>query len=273
MSQKNLKRRNHEVPKGLLKNWLGTEGKKQGLHYVDLTNGNLMFEEGRNANFAITDFLYVPVRENDERDDALEDWFAVDEGSLADFARCRTDRDFNNLTEKVLNKAIRACISLGQRSAYSMYMAMNVFQMGATAPHAAAVDNFSRSVGSKFMAFRNWDFLVLYDLPVPVLISDRPFLDLTPRNMDLVMISLGPRSLLLGSAPSSAGRSEMLIAVQKATPDHRRIAALHNQACIAMARHWVVAGTRTELEAIASSLTPEKVLERRQTDRVILGAV
>lgn len=52
-----VKRRNHEVPKGLLKNWLGRYGSEEGLHHVDLTNGNLRFEKGREANFAITAFV------------------------------------------------------------------------------------------------------------------------------------------------------------------------------------------------------------------------
>lgn len=272
MSQGTVKRRNHEVPKGLLRNWLGQDGSKEGIHFIDLSNGKLRFEQGKNANFAITDFLYVPERENGERDDGLENWFSVDEDGLAQFARRAGDGSLSSLSEKSVNQAIRACIALGHRSAYSMYMAMSALGPSNGSRHITAVDNVVNSIAHKFQAFRNWEFLILYDLPVSLFISERPFLDFTPRDADMVMMPLGPRSLMLGSPPSAANRAEMQINVQKATSIHRRIAEMHNHASIEMARQWVIAGTRAELGSIASDLTPEKVMKRRQTDRVIIEA-
>lgn len=269
MSRQTVKRRNHEVPKGLLRNWLAQDGSKQGLHFIDLSNGKLCFEQGRNANFAITDFLYVPERDNGERDDALEDWFSVDEDGLAHFARGAENGSLGSLSEKRLNQAIRACIALGHRSAYGMYMRMLALGPITGSPHVTAVDSVLSSIGHKFQAFRNWDFMVLHDLPVSLLISEQPFMDLTHRETEGVMIPLGPRSLMLGTPPATANRSEMQIGVQRATPAHRRIAEMHNQFAIEMARQWVVAGTGAELSAIASNLTPEKVMIRRKTDRSI----
>ncbi len=57
------------------------------------------------------------------------------------------------------------------------------------------------------------------------------------------------------------------------TPEHERIAKMHNHASVEMARQWVVAASRAELEAVRAELTPEKMLTRRRTDRVIVSHV
>ena len=114
-----VKRRNHEVPKGLLKNWLSSRGVDEGFHYVDLSTHDLRFEKGKEAKFAITDYLYVPERKEGKRDDALENWFSVDENGLAQFARSAAAGKLQSFKNpKFLNQAIRGCIALGSRNAY-----------------------------------------------------------------------------------------------------------------------------------------------------------
>lgn len=267
-----VKRRNHEVPKGLLKNWIGQEGGKEGLHYVDLSTGALHFEEGREANFAITDYIYVPERFDGVRDESLENWFSVDENGLAVFAQkaaAGTLASFTN--QKLINQAIRACIALGSRSAYGMYMAMTAIPLDTGSLHEAAVANILRSIGQKFTAFKTWNFIVLYNLPVPLFVSEKPFLDLTFRGIDMVSMALGPRSLMMGTPSDEPDRLQMSLGVGPGGPAHARIANMHNHATIEMARQWIVGGSRSELEAILPELTPEKVLTRRKTDRVIVG--
>lgn len=268
-----IKRRNHEVPKGLLKNWLGRKDSKEGFHYADLSTGVLHFEEGREASFAITEYIYVPERYNGARDDALEDWFSVDENGLAVFAQraaAGTLASFNN--EKLIIQAIRACIALGNRSAYGMYLAMTAIHYETGSLHEAAVANVLRSIGQKFTAFKTWDFMVLYDLPVPLLVSEKPFLDFTFRGFDTVVMALGPRALMMGTPSANPGRSQMSLGVGPAGPEHASIAKMHNHATIAMARQWIVASSRSELDAVHSELTPDKVLNRMKTDRVIVSA-
>lgn len=271
MSVNVVKRRNHEVPKGLLKNWLGSEGGQQGVHYVDLSSGVLKFEKGKEAAFAITDHLYVPQRQNGVRDDALEDWFSIDENGLALFASSAATGTLESFTNhKMIKQAIRACIALGSRSAYNMYMAMSVMQPATGSLHEAAVANVLNSIGHKFKVFSRWKFLVLYDLPATLLISERPFIDFTIRGFDMVAMPLTPRALLLGTPPDQAGRSTMQLGVGPAGPQHHRIVQMHNRASVEMARQWMVGGTRSELEAIQAELTPERVLARRRTDRVVI---
>ena len=114
-----VKRRNHEVPRGILKNWLATASGRRGFHYVNLENGSLCFESGVQAKFAITEYLYVPLVARLQRNDALENWFSVDENGLAPFARAAQAGQLNEFqNKKLMNQAIRACIALGYRSAY-----------------------------------------------------------------------------------------------------------------------------------------------------------
>lgn len=274
MSKKIVKRRNHEVPKGLLKQWLGSSASKDGLHYVDLSDGSLKFEPGREAAFAITDYLYVPQRSDGERDDSLEDWFSVDENGLALFAQSAATATLESFTnQKMINQAIRACIALGSRSAYGMYMAMSVIEPESGSHHEAAVDIVLQSIGQRFKLFSTWKFLILHDLPIPLLISERPFLDFTHRGSNMVAMPLAPRVLLLGTPSDPPGGPMMQLAAGRAGPEHQRIARMVNQMSVEMARQWMVGGTRGELEAIQHELTPEKVLERRQTDRVITTRV
>lgn len=269
-----MKRRNHEVPKGLLKNWLGSEAGHEGAHYIDLSSGVLKFEKGKEAAFAVTDYLYVPERPNGERDDALEDWFSIDENGLALFALSAATgalKSFTNL--KMINQAIRACIALGSRSAYGMYMATSVIGSTTGSRHEAAVANVFRSIGHKFKTFSTWEFLVLYNLPVPLLISERPFVDFTTRRIDMVAMPLAPRALLLGTPPDQTSGSMMPLRVGPAGPQHHRVVEMYNDASVEMARQWIVGETRSELEVRQAELTPEKVLARRRTDRPFIESV
>ncbi len=270
MSEKIVKRRNHEVPKGLLKNWLGSESGDEGFHYIDLSTGMLKFERGKEANFAITDHLYVPQRSNGERDDTLEDWFSVDENGLALFARSAAAGALESFTnQKMINQAIRACIALGSRSAYGMFMTMSAMEPANGSHHEAAVANLFSSIGRKFKAFSTWRFTVLHNLPVPLLISERPFMDFTIRGFDMIAMPLSARVLLLGTPPDKAGEP-MRLGFGPAQSEHHRVVEMHNHASVEMARQWMVAGTRGELEAIQAKLTPERVLARRLTDRIVI---
>ncbi|OEC93541.1 hypothetical protein [Rhizobium sp. YK2] len=149
-----------------------------------MKDGSLHFEEGKGANFAITDHIYV-LEWNGERDDSLENWFSVDENGLAVFAHAAdgTLPSFNN--EKLMVQAIRACIALGSRSAYGMFLAMSFLQPETEAVHEAAVENVLPSIGQKFRDFATWDFRIFYDLSIPLVVSERPFLDFTFRGFSM----------------------------------------------------------------------------------------
>lgn len=122
MTKAPLKKRNHTVPRCLLKNWVSVRGGESGISYFDIERQQKFFERGKNARFAIFDYLYVPYREDGRRDDSLEDWFSKDENGLALVAKAAHDGELGKLTKmKYINQAARACIALGYRSPYQMY--------------------------------------------------------------------------------------------------------------------------------------------------------
>lgn len=265
-----VKRRNHEVPKGLLKNWLGSRGTVEGFHYVDLSTQDLRFEEGREAQFAITEYLYVPERSDGRRDDSLEDWFSVDENGLAQFARSAAAgklQSFRN--QKLLNQAIRGCIALGSRNAYSMYMATQAMHPVNQSVHELSVANVLNSIALKFKMFASWQFTILHDLPAPLLINERPFMEITPLRLESVAMPLSPRTLMVGTPNGALGENRMKISWLQAGPEHCNIAAIVNQFTLKMARQWIVANSYEELDALQSELTSERLRERMQTDKLI----
>jgi hypothetical protein len=83
----NKKRKNHEVSKCLLLNWLHDTILPVGIHYFDLQQYEQKFEVGRRANFAATEYLYTPAVSARERQAAVEDWFSVDETALGMLAK------------------------------------------------------------------------------------------------------------------------------------------------------------------------------------------
>lgn len=266
-----VKRRNHEVPKGLLKNWLGNRGAEKGFHYFDLTNHDLRFEKGKGARFAITDYLYVPEREDGKRDDELENWFSVDENGLALFSRSAAAGNLQNFNNpKLLNQAIRGCIALGSRNAYSMYMVMKAMEPATHTLHELSVANVLDSIALKFRIFASWQFTVLYDLPVPLLINERPFMEITPRQLESVAMPLGPRTLLVGTPNDVPSETEMKISWVQATREHHKIAKIVNHFTLEMARQWIVAESKEELSNLQLELSPEKLKKRMQTDQVIV---
>lgn len=89
----------------------------------------------------------------------------------------------------------------------------------------------------------------------------------------MVLMPLGPRALMMGTSGNRPSASEMQLGVGSARPAHERIAKMYNHASVEMARQWIVTESRAELEAIHRELTREKVLTRRQTDRVIVSNV
>lgn len=276
--EKVVKRRNHEVPKGLLKNWLSTSSGQTGHHYIGIapSTSGPTFETGGNANFAITDYIYVPFVNSTERDDTLEDWFATDESGLAPFAKAAQSGQLDEFDNpKLMNQALRACVALGYRSAYHFFMVAELLDQNdeiseTGAPHFEAVRNAWSVFDLKFKQFLNWDFLVLHDLPGSLMVNEQPFRDWTLRKgvPAMVTMALGPNTLLVGSPPKDVMRRETHIRVS-AAPERSKLVELHNHIVVETARQWIVATNEAQLAEIAPRLTDELVLQRRRTDREV----
>jgi hypothetical protein len=274
MNQK-VKRRNHEVPRGLLKNWISGSGDSSGHYYlnVPVDDERVRFEQGDAANFAITDYLYVPIVSGTVRDDSLEDWFAVDENGLAPFAKAAQNGDWSNLgNNKMMLQAIRACIALGFRCSYQFYsMGMMLeassgnFEKGI---HQGIIENARKLFALKFKQFCNWHFRVFYGLPGSLMINEQPFRDWTMRGVAMVTMPLGPNALLVGKPASDPSRRAMEIAIGPAS-DRLELVNMQNHVVIETARQWVVSIDENQLRSAAPSLTSMLVERRRMSDRSI----
>jgi hypothetical protein len=277
MNESPVKKNNHEVPRGLLKNWLSNRRGLPGHHYIKVGSDRPTFEQGRNAKFAVTEYLYVPYVSASQRDDSLEDWFAVDENGLARFAQAAQRGNLRPLAkQKAVEQSIRACIALGVRSAYHFFMIANWFNQNPEfqtedTVHLQAVQNARTMFEVKWTQFKNWNFTVLFNIPTTLLINEQPFRDWTLRENgpELVTMPLGPHTLLVGSPPQISNRRFMEIGV-KDHSDDRSVAQFHNLSVIETARQWVVGTSESQLDAIAASLAKPEIERRTKTDRGVL---
>ena len=58
---RSAKRRNHTVPKALLKHWRTAVDGTVGYWVLDCDTGQVAFKPGSEASFAVSEFRYVPV--------------------------------------------------------------------------------------------------------------------------------------------------------------------------------------------------------------------
>lgn len=274
---RNSKSKNHEVSRCLLVNWLDETVAPSGVHYFDLQKFQQRFEVGKRANFAVTEYLYTPAVNARERQAAIEDWFSVDETALGLLAKAAHRGSPGEFPEdsRFHSRAIRACVSLGCRSAYSFYLVALLpglaDTLGVDTAHQALVANCFNHITKKFAAFSNWDFSLLYDLPSDLLINEQPFRDWTLRTAvpPFVSMPLSPRALLIGRPPQDTRRSEMSLAWIPA-PSRKEFVARHNGFVVETARQWVAAPNRDALSRVAPNLTEERVRQRMATDSYVL---
>lgn len=276
-----IKKKNHTVPRGLLKNWVGKSNGKVGLHYFDIIGGKQKFEPGNKAKFAITDYIYVPIDADGKRDDELENWFSVDENGLAAVATTIFQKQVSQpIKPKLLAQFVRSCIALGYRSDYQF------LRSGAEHPfrsdqdtensvHNRAINNFKQLFSVKIEQFKDWRFTILYNLQKNLLIGDQPFFDATIRNppTDFVSMPIAPNALLFGSStgmPPDQIRSSVAV-VDAST--NLKIVEKHNRFVIERARKWVVAKTPEELKAITSEFSAEKMSHRIGLERKVLFGI
>jgi hypothetical protein len=275
---RNIKQRNHEVPRGLLKNWKGLKWGKPGFHYHDLSDFRTKFELGEKAKFAITEYLYVPHNEEGGRNDELEDWFSVDESGLAVLSKIAQDGRPNAVTDGlVIKQAIRACVALGYRNAYQFYkvgelLARNGVPVESGGVHQGMVANAWATYRRKFAQLLNWDYHIFFDLSVDLLINERPFHDWTISRtpMSYVTMPLGPSAMLVGMPPADTKRRNLTVS-WRGISSRPNLAEMHNIFVLETARQWVVARTEAQLTAVAPELTKDHVEKRQALDRYVFA--
>lgn len=271
------KRRNHTVPKALLKRWRVENGGHQGHWVLDCDTGAVSFHLGKEASFAIRDYCYVPVRSTPgggaHRDESLEDWFSVGESALAN----TTDvilRGGGRMKQCDFDQLLAAAILLGYRSAYEYQMMEKAIRTAS--PQASAdevgsltVDHFRNLYRLKLAEFSDWSFSIFHGFPAPLVVCDRPLFDMTLHRSatQTVLIPLGPDWLLVGS-PRKAG--EALRDGISSYPATEKLMEMANRFTVERARHFVV-GTREQLLHIASqNFSGEQFAKRKAADSLVL---
>jgi hypothetical protein len=239
-----------------LKNWVWEHG-RVGTRYLDCTNGEVRFDEGKKSHFANEEYIYVPLG-SDAEDDASAQGPAIQEAGLARFLRAaQLGKPEEAGTIAEVQRAVQDCVELGLFSAYqrdaheatARYAQEPMFE---DEIRAAVVDDIRRVYAGMRKQLALYDFSVLYGLPTPLLISEAPFIDWRTRAtpaLPYVSLPLGPYCLLVG-APS--GRSSRVGPVVWKSAAAMGPLKDHNRQIVEHARSWLVATTDDQLVAVQS---------------------
>ena len=240
----------------LLKNWIWEHG-RIGTRYLDCTDGEIKFDEGKKSRFAAEEYIYVPL-DKEAHDDASVEGPAIQEAGLARFLRAAQlgkPEEAGTIVE--VQRAAQDCMELGLFSAYQL-SAREAFARYTQEPmfedeiRAAVVSDIQRIYAGMREQLALYDFSVLYGLPTPLLISESPFIDWRVRAspaLPFVSLPLGPYCLLVGAPSGRSSRIGPVVwksaAAMGPLKDHNRQIAEH-------ARLWLVATTDDQLIAVQS---------------------
>jgi hypothetical protein len=238
----------------ILKNWVWEHG-HVGTRYLDCTDGNIKFDDGKKARYANESIFYVPLGHSADAtaDDAGP---AIHEGALARFLRAAQlgKPEEAGLVVDV-QRAAQDCVELGLVCAYQDD-AQRALAHYALEPmfedeiRAAVVADIRR----KYLGLRTqlalYDFTVFHGLPAPLLISEAPFIDWRVHAQPVqpfVTLPLGPYCLLVGTPSGKKSRAGPVLwksaSVMGPFKDHNRY-------IVERARRWIVATSDDLLIAV-----------------------
>ncbi len=275
---KPAKRRNHTVPKALLKRWLAEVDGTQGHWVLDCDTGKVTFKPGTEASFAISEFRYVPVRapkgQTPYRDETVEDWFSQGENDLARITDHILNKQSLGGRDNAVGGFIQAAILLGFRSAYEYEMLESVMlskepQLPGDEIGRRVVDHFRAAYSHKLTQFANWDYLVIHNPGEALLVCDRPMFDMTIHRLrqEMLVIPLAPSLMLVATPPSDRGRQSLSFSVSDKST--REIATLANRFAVERARQFIV-GRRDQLEAVQHSIVSSAFQTRKADDQFVI---
>lgn len=243
-----------------LKNWVWEHG-HIGTRYLDCVDGEIRFDEGKKARFAAKKIFYVSL-ESDVDDEAHRAGPAIHEEKLARFLRAaQLGRPEEAGPAADVQRAAQDCVELGYICAYQQD-AQAALARYALEPmfedeiRAAVI----KDIRSAYMGLREqlamYDFTVFHGLPVPLLISEAPFIDWRVRAQPaqpFVSLPLGPYCLLIGTPSGKKAR---------AGPVRWKGAGAmgpfkdHNRHIVESARLWLVATSDEQLAAVEDRFKP-----------------
>ena len=245
-----------------LKNWLWEHG-RIGYRYLDCSDGQVKFDEGKKARCAAEKHCYVSLAKDADAD-AHAAGPAVHEAGLARFLHAaQLGRPEVAGTVLEVQRATQDCIELGlvcayqadARAAQARYSAEPMFD---DEIRAAVIADIRRKYMGLREQFTLFDFTVFHGLPTPLLLCEAPFIDWRLRArpaLPFVSLPLGPYSLLVG-APSDK-------TIRVAPVAWKTVVAMgplkdHNRHIVDSARAWLVATSDEQLTALQPRFAPPK---------------
>ena len=242
-----------------LKNWLWEHG-HIGTRYLDCSNGELKFDEGKKARFADEHPLYISLSKDDST--ASRTAPAVHEAGLAKFLRAaQTGKPDEAGAPAEMQRAAQDCVEIGLHCAYQT-LVRHAQARYALEPmfddeiRAAVVDD----VRKVFVPIREelalYDYIVFYGLPVPLLISESPLVDWRVRAKPakpFVSMPLGPYALLVGAPSAKTSRVGPVVWTKAAAMGPFKD---HNQHITDHVKRWLVATSDEQLLALQPRFAP-----------------
>ncbi len=245
----------------LLKNWVWEHG-RVGTRYLDCTDGEIKFDDGKKSRFAAESIFYAPLGvDAGSATDAAGP--AVHEGALARFLRAAqlgTPEDAGAVAD--VQRAVQDCVDLSLVCAYQQF-ARQALATYALEPmfeeeiRAAVVSD----IRSKYVGLRAqlalYDFTVFYGLPAPLLISEAPFIDWRVQAKPVqpfVSLPLGPYCILVGTPSGKKSRAGPVL--------WKTVGAMgpfkdHNRYIVDYAHRWIVATSEDQLVALQDRFAPD----------------
>jgi hypothetical protein len=238
----------------IIRNWVWEHG-RVGTRYLDCVDGEIKFDDGKKARYAMEGIFYVPLG-GDDPGTAGEGGPTIHEGALARFLRAAQlgkPEEAGSVAD--VQRAAQDCVDIGLVCAYQDE-AQRAHAHYALEPmfedeiHAAVVAD----IRGKYLGLRTqlalYDFTVFHGLPMPLLISEAPFIDWRVRGQPVqpfVTLPLGPYCLLVGTPSGKKSRAGPVLwksaSVMGPFKDH-------NRHIVERARRWLVATSDDQLAAV-----------------------
>lgn len=243
-----------------LRNWVWEHG-HVGTRYLDCTNGEIKFDDGKKARFAAEKIFYVSLAK-DVDDAAHAAGPSIHEGRLARFlhaAQLGKPAEAGPVAD--VQRAAQDCVELGlvcayqqeARSALARYALEPMFE---DEIRAAVISDIRHIYVGLREQLALYDFTVFHGLPNPLLINESPFIDWRARArpaQPFVSLPLGPYCLLVGTPSGKKSRAGPVLWKPVATMGPLKD---HNRHIVEAARLWLVATTEDQLVSVQNRFAP-----------------
>ncbi len=252
----------HHPLRPVLRNWLWERG-RIGTRWLRCADGELCFDEGKKAHFAAEPPIHVPLgADAPDAADPRQAGPAVHEAGLARFLRAaQLGRPEEAGSPADVARSVQDCVEIALCCAYQAD-AQRSQARWALEPmfddeiRAAVVADVRRLYVPLRAQLALYDWTVFHGLPVPLLLSESPFVDWRVRAqpaVPFVSMPLGPYCLLVGAPSNKTSRAgpvawKGVVSMGPFKDQNRHV--------IEGARQWLVATTDEQLLALQPRYLP-----------------